>query len=113
MNRTDFNKIVERRVELINSVLNSKGKEYGGDHDVFANFKESVGITFANSPEKVAWEYMGKHLWSIKDMIEKSVDPQTHITDAMIEEKIGDAINYLILIEGMLKERYELKESAV
>jgi hypothetical protein len=26
-------------------------------------------------------------------------------TDKYIEEKIGDAINYLILIEGMLKER--------
>jgi hypothetical protein len=106
MNKADFDEIVKRRVELITSVLTSKGKEYGAERDTFANFKESVGLAFANTPEKVGWEFMTKHLWSIKDMIEKvGNDPNNLPTVEMVEEKLGDAIIYLVLIEGMLKER--------
>lgn len=107
MNRDLFNEIVANRISLIDSVLMSKGKEYANNDEVFHNFKNAVGISFTNSPEKVAWEMMVKHLQSIKDIIEHvSIDGANgYPTDHMIEEKIGDAINYLILIEGMLKER--------
>ena len=105
MNKEDFNKIVERRVELINSVLNSKGKEYGADKDAFHNFNSGVGIGFSDSREKLAWEYMTKHLQSIKDLID-SVSKGNLPKEEVLEEKIGDAINYLILIEGMIKENY-------
>lgn len=107
MNRLEFNKIVVNRINLINQVLASKGKEYAGDSDVFHNFKSATGLSFHSSPEKVAWEFAVKHFQSIKDLLEHvDVDGANgHPTFAYIEEKIGDAINYLILIEAMLKER--------
>jgi hypothetical protein len=107
MTRTEFNKIVEKRIELINSVLASKGKEYSGNSEAFHNFKASTGLSFHTCPEKIAWEFAVKHFQSIKDMLEHvNVDGANGFpTIPYIEEKIGDAINYLILIEGMLKER--------
>ena len=107
MNRLEFNKIVVNRINLINQVLASKGKEYAGDSDVFHNFKSATGLSFHSSPEKVAWEFAVKHFQSIKDLLEHvDVDGANgHPTETYIEEKIGDAINYLILIEAMLKER--------
>jgi hypothetical protein len=31
----------------------------------------------------------------------------SHLNNAMIDEKFGDVINYMILLEAMLKERIE------
>ena len=108
MTKTDFNTIVQRRTELIHSVLNSKGNEYAMDTDAFDNFKSGVNIAFADTPEKVAWEYMTKHLQSIKSILNNVAnDSSSTPSIEVIEEKIGDAINYLILIEGMLKEKRE------
>lgn len=44
---------------------------------------------------------MMKHLVSVLDLIEGSLPATEH----MINEKIGDAINYLILCEAVLKEK--------
>jgi hypothetical protein len=109
MNRLDFNNIVAKRCELICRVLIEKGREYANDDEVFHNFKNAAGISFHGSHEKVAWEFMVKHLQSIKDIIEHvSIDGANgYPSNALIEEKIGDSINYLILIEGMLKERVQ------
>lgn len=107
MNRLEFNMIVAKRCELIDNTLIRKGKEYANDDEVFHNFKNATGLSFHESPEKVAWEFMVKHLQSIKDIIEHvSIDGANgYPSNNLVDEKIGDAVNYLILIEGMLKER--------
>ena len=107
MNKQDFNSIVLKRCDLIQDVLFTKNKEYANDIEAFHNFKSACGLSFHNSQEKVAWEFMVKHLQSIKDIIEHvSIDGANgYPKESLVEEKIGDAINYLILIEGMLKER--------
>jgi hypothetical protein len=109
MNRLEFNTIVAKRCESINKTLIEKGREYANDDEVFHNFKNAAGISFHGSHEKVAWEFMVKHLQSIKDIIEHvSIDGANgYPKEYLVEEKIGDAINYLILIEGMLKERVQ------
>lgn len=112
MKRLDFNQIVANRVNLIDKVLANKGREYAGDENVFHNFESAVGISFAECREKVAWEYMTKHLQSIRDLIDTTCNngPTQYPAVPMIEEKIGDAINYLILIEGMLKDRLKKRD---
>lgn len=100
MTREKFNKIVERRLRLIGQVLMKKQKEYANSDDVFHNFARA-GEFCKLSKEKSLQVMWAKHLVSISDMID-SKKPFSH---AFIEEKIGDAINYLILLEGMLKER--------
>jgi len=100
MNKIEFNKLVDERVKLIQSVLQKKGAEYANDKDVFHNFEEGTKMSFHDTREMVAWEYMMKHMISIKDMISSKQSYSEH----MIREKFGDAINYLILMEAMMLE---------
>jgi len=100
MNKTEFNKLVDKRKELIESVLQKKGAEYADDVNVFHNFEEGAKMSFHSNREMVAWEYMIKHLQSIKDMISNNKPYSEHV----IREKFGDAINYFILMEAMMLE---------
>ena len=51
----------------------------------------------------MAYEYLCKHLESIQSILKKL--PKETPRYELINEKFGDAINYLIIIEGLLKER--------
>lgn len=100
MNADQFDKILERRLELISSVLASKREEYAAGGDRLHNFKraaEMLGV----SREKALAGMMAKHWVSVLDM----VDGKAKLTEELIEEKIGDSINYLVLLEAMLKEK--------
>ena len=55
------------------------------------------------SPEKALVGMLAKHLVSILDIVDAI--PKQIPTPALVEEKIGDAVNYLILLEALLKER--------
>ena len=94
----DFNNLLEKRFEKTRKTYSKKMNEYATDLDV-----KGVGFSFHDTPEGVAWEYACKHLESIKNIISKC--PGEVPTDELLEEKIGDAINYLIIIEGLIKER--------
>ena len=52
------------------------------------------------TPQKALAGMFMKHLVSVLDLIEGSLSPSEY----MVNEKIGDAINYLILLEAVLKE---------
>lgn len=89
-------------------ILFKKKEEYATDGNVFENFENAVGISFHDTPEGVLWEYMVKHLQSIKDMIkdlEIGGEVGGHYDEKLVNEKIGDAINYLLLLRGMLINR--------
>ena len=99
--------VVQRRVQLIKDVLQSKNEEYAGQEDVFKAFTESLPLSFHDTKQAVAWEFMVKHLQSVKMIIEARSKSGKIPDEKVLEEKIGDAINYLILIEGMFKEDME------
>ena len=108
--------VVQRRVQLIQDVLQSKNEEYAGQEDVFKAVTESLPLSFHDTKQAVAWEFMVKHLQSIKMIIEARSKSGKIPDEKVLEEKIGDAINYLILIEGMFKEDMEprkLEESRI
>ena len=96
--------VVQRRVQLIKDVLETKNSEYADKDDVFKAFTESLPLSFHDTKQAVAWEFMVKHLQSIKMIIEARAKTGKIPDEKVLEEKIGDAINYLILIEGMFKE---------
>jgi hypothetical protein len=96
--------VVQRRVQLIQNVLQRKNEEYAGKDDVFKAFTEALPLSFHDTKQAVAWEFMVKHLQSIKLIIEERAKTGKIPDEKLLEEKIGDAINYLILIEGMFKE---------
>jgi len=99
----DFNNLLEKRFEKTRETYSRKMNEYATDLDVFQSFKNGVGFSFHDTPEGVAWEYACKHFESIKTILSKL--PNKVPTDELLDEKIGDAINYLIILEGLIKER--------
>lgn len=104
MTREDFSNRVEKRIDLIRQTLLTKHKEYAKDNNVFRNFDEAAGgFSLHSTSAEVLWSYMTKHLVSIKDIVadNKPVDP------SVVSEKIGDVINYLILLEAMLNQQGE------
>ena len=111
MTRDDFNKIVEARFEKIRTTLMMKGKEYSTNKDVFHNFKESSKLAneancgvLIETPESELCGFLRKHLISIFDCVGWAIEDPKKVRNT-IDEKIGDAINYLILLEGLFEER--------
>jgi hypothetical protein len=98
MNSEQFDKILDQRIEAIRKTLSGKAKEYAiGDRRY--NFKRAAKIA-GNTPQQALLGMFMKHLVSVLDLIEGSIEP----TEYMVNEKIGDAINYLILLEAIFKE---------
>ena len=98
-----FMELLEERFNKTRETYSTKMIEYANVNDVFESFKKGVGFSFHDTPEGVAWEYACKHFESIKTIISKL--PDEIPSDELVDEKIGDAINYLIILEGLIKER--------
>lgn len=98
MTATEFDVILNDRINKMRVVLGTKAGEYATD-DRLHNFK-SAALQFGEPPTAVCWYYMLKHLMSIKDLA-TGVKPATPAT---IDEKIGDAVNYLVLMEALFRE---------
>lgn len=98
MEKSDFKKILEARIEKLKTLIEHKGDEYAqGEDNQFLNF--DTGAQMDNkTPEQVLWDYMRKQLVSVKLMIE-SGEPQNR---EIIDEKIGDIICYFALLEGIM-----------
>lgn len=101
MTRKEFyDKILIPRLDSIQLSLEIKANEYAQNNRAFHNFEKTASINGVR-PEEALWGMASKHLVSIIDMVysNKSFD------DKYIDEKIGDMINYLILLEGMMKNK--------
>ena len=110
MNQESFNKIVEDRIALVRSTLTSKGEEYTSNEDVFEAFNTMAsGLSFHSDSKQVLWELLVKHLYSIRKMITTNNMPSKEL----VKEKIGDAVNYLILLEGIFNEDIDNTESII
>lgn len=108
MNQEKFDKILERRIELTKAVLSKKRAEYAGSNgDRLHNFRRAASMLNC-TPEKALMGMATKHFVSILDMVDATeFNPGYPPPFEVIEEKLGDAINCLILLEAMLKERHE------
>lgn len=103
MTEQEFDKLVDDRLEKIKSTLVIKGKEYRRNNDPLHNF--TMGARLGNTTrEKVLWGFALKHYISFMDILNDIEINKLH-PDSVIDEKIGDLINYLILCEASLKER--------
>jgi len=107
MNNERFEKIFEKRIKLIKQILLQKGKEYSPNKDRLHNFK--VAARKRNTtPEDALMGMKIKHDVSVDDIVnnlKKGMLPN----NVLLEEKIGDSINYLILLEALIKERLSKK----
>ncbi len=104
MNNLDFDAVVSNRLKLIQEILLRKRAEYApNEGDRLHNFNRAA-MMLDEIREKALVGMWAKHIVSILDIVD-GLDIRPCPSIDMIEEKIGDAINYLILLEAMLKER--------
>lgn len=104
MTPQNFDKLVERRVELIKSVLKSKAGEYASSKDRLHNFQRAANM-LGVTREKALVGMWAKHIVSVLDIVD-GFDIKKP-TEELINEKIGDSICYLVLLEAILKEDSE------
>lgn len=104
MNVNEFDTLLEKRIVAIRHTLSIKGKEYGFV-DRLHNFKRAGEITQTTAQQALIGMFL-KHLVSVLDIVEGRLQ----LTEYLINEKIGDSINYLILLEAILKEEIFLEQ---
>lgn len=106
--KTDlFVKRVRERMARSMSVLDSKRKEYVFNDNPFQNFEAGVGLSVVSTREAVTYGYAVKHLQSVRAIIDNFESGESLPDKEVIQEKFGDAINYLIILEQMLLEHLE------
>ena len=83
----------------IEKVLGKKAKEYAVNGNRYHNFDVAARV-LGQTREEALMGMAIKHFVCILDMVEVPWE----IDSTIVDEKIGDMINYLILLEGMLLE---------
>ena len=99
MNNKDFENIVNTQLDICKNILCDKSKEYDFGKDRLRSFKVASKL-LNNNPKEALLGYLTKHIISIYDMVPES----KNFTYDKFEEKITDAINYLLLLKGLLYE---------
>jgi len=98
MTPENFDKMVLSMQDRSKKVFLSK-KGYGTEIDRLSNFKRAGQLQKINAQSALRG-MSGKHTISISDMVydyEHGIKPNP----AELEEKIGDEINYLLLLRGL------------
>ena len=107
MNYNTFNLLLQERLKNTETTLLVKAREYVRGEDRFYNFEQGKKLLelakLDITKEDVMLLYNTKHLISIFDMLSDSRRGITYSKE-YINEKFGDAINYLIMIEIALIE---------
>lgn len=103
MTSDQFEALLNRRLERTRAVLGQKAGEYAAAGDRLHNFKRAGELRGHSAAETLAGMLV-KHWVSIEDIVttyeRDGVLPPPWLTD----EKITDAVNYLILLEGVIEE---------
>lgn len=105
VSHVDFDVILQERINKILMVLAKKSSEYSTRDNRMHNFEFASAIMeaagFETSREREIISMMNKHVVSVYDLVRKTLSHE-QISPLVIDEKIGDMINYLILLEACL-----------
>lgn len=105
MNEEKFNEYLEERISLIRETLLSKSKEYASSGNRYSNFQEASIISRESIVKKID-DFMLKHYVSYRDIIKKIDEKDEIFSPEYIKEKFGDIINYFILSEAYILEKF-------
>lgn len=94
-----FNEIIQRQLRKTADLLTVKGNEYAPDVDRLAAFKQAADLQQISVPEALGG-MLAKHVVSIYQMLHDA----SLYTDEKWDEKINDAINYLLLLKACIAE---------
>ena len=98
MTATEFERIFEEQVERSRIVLVNKASEYATE-DRLHNFRVAAALE-GKTPEQALAGMMAKHTVSVYDMAESGLAYPIELW----QEKITDHINYLFLLNAIVRE---------
>ena len=107
----DFQVFLNDRLANIVQVLGVKAKEYCRNGDRFHNFNQAA-ITENKTREECIHGMFLKHYISYKDMIEDIKNDKLPSVE-YVNEKFGDIINYMILMEIGIKQQIDTAEEVL
>ena len=97
MYNNEFNHIIDHSINMAKKTLLERGEEYATE-DRLHNFRVAAELQGTTMREALAG-MMAKHTTSIYDMVQDPIDAHNkHKWD----EKIGDHINYLLILQAVL-----------
>ena len=97
-----FNCIVETMMQKSKNTLINKANEYATE-DRLHNFR--VAAVFQQcTMEQALFGFLTKHLVSISDMCKSG----QKYPDEVWDEKIGDSINYLLLLRAVVADKMQI-----
>lgn len=99
MKLDEFEELLDNRIRKIQYTLGKKALEYSNEIDRLHNFKRAAE-TLRCTNEQALIGMFSKHLVSILDLVDEESNNLL-----VWDEKLGDAINYLILLEALVLER--------
>jgi hypothetical protein len=110
MTHSDFEALCDTLLgDARKNIMVKKGREYAGNEDRLANFKRGAA-NCGVKPETVLYVYLSKHIDSLSTFIRdlEKADTLGSVEGKLTEpisERIKDAINYLLLLHGLIEER--------
>lgn len=109
--RTDkFNEVIERRLEAVRSTLISKAKEYADNKNDNRMHNFDKGSKFTGEKrEDVLLGFAMKHWISVTDILDKMDDGELPSRN-LLDEKLGDWIVYMCLLEASIVDKINHKE---
>ena len=102
MDSERFNEVVKARIDKCLNVLCKKANEYATE-DRLHNFKVAAGLQNCSAITALAG-MMAKHTVSVYDLV-RNQECGAIIPKEMWDEKIGDSINYLLLLTALVEEQ--------
>jgi hypothetical protein len=102
MTYEEFEKVVDSRFELCKRTLGMKNAEYARAGDKLNNFKKAAALQGCH-PATACQGMMAKHQVSIVDLV-KDLEAGKRHPKSMWDEKLGDALNYLLLLDAIVQE---------
>jgi hypothetical protein len=111
MTNEDFNALLEDMIAKIRSTLGHKAVEYARGNDRLSNFKLAAALN-QSTPEKALLGMLTKHVISVWDFV-RDIDEGVVASEALWDEKLGDVINYCILLKGLIAERLNAKSKCL
>ena len=111
MNSEEFKVVVDGCIENIKKVLESKSQEYSSKEDKLHNFVAATKLMRCKTKEYALLGMLNKHLVSVIDMIVKYEQEGILPSAKLVNEKIGDSINYFVLLKACFMEDIYNKEN--
>jgi len=102
MTHEQFATILNERLARIKETLCSKADEYARG-DRLSNFKKIAAFR-SKSPEEVLFGLVAKHIAALDDFVQ-DIEQGKVQSLARWDEKIGDIIAYMVLLDAMVQER--------